>query len=151
MRFDDAATEFEKRVRARGLAVDALGVADALAIMVAFYRDEPVTGITQWFEDALRFTTGVRDRGQGEHFEVNLARVLTTRREAAPPLVRELELTWRFAVTHDLRGMPRVDHWCAARADLPVFEGMVRDSESFAAAQRDTALSVSVIFVNGTG
>ncbi len=150
MRFEDAATEFEKRVLARGMAVDALGVADGLAIMVAFYREAPVTGIDQWFEDALRFTSGVRNRGQGEHFEINLARVLTTRREAAPPLERELELTWRFAVTHDLRGLPRVEHWCAARADLPVFENLVRDSESYDSAQRETALSVSVIAVAGS-
>ena len=151
MRFDDAATEFDKRVRARGMTADTLGMADGLGVMVAFYREEPVTGISQWFEDSLKFSTGVRDRGQGEHFEINLARTLTTRREAAPPLVRELELTWRFAVTHDLRGMPRVEHWCIARADLPVFETMVRDSESFAAAQRETALSVSVIAADGSG
>ena len=151
MRFENAATEFDQRVRARGVTVDALGIPDGLAVMVAFYREEPVTGITQWFEDALKFSSGVRDRGQGEHFEINLARVLTTRREAAPPLVRELELTWRFAVTHDLRGLPRVEHWCIARADLPVFETMVRDSESFAAAQRETALSVSVIVADGSG
>ena len=151
MRFDDAATEFEKRVRARGLAVDALGVVDALALMVAFYREEPVTGITQWFEDALKYSSGVRDRGQGVHFEINLARVLTTRREAAPPQVRELEVTWRFAVNHDLRGLPRVEHWCTARADLPAFETMVRDSESFAAAQRETALSVSLVLADGAG
>jgi hypothetical protein len=151
MRFDDAATEFEQRVRARGMTVDGLGVPDGLAVMVAFYREAPVTGLTQWFENALKYSSGVRDRGQGEHFEINLARVLTTRREAAPPLVRELELTWRFAVTHDLRGLPRVEHWCTARTDLPVFETMVRDSESFAAAQRETALSVSVIAADGSG
>jgi hypothetical protein len=151
MRFEDSATEFDKRVRARGMAVDALGVVDALAIMATFYRDEPVTGLTQWFEDALRFSAGVRDRGQGEHFEVNLARVLTTRREAAPPLVRELELTWRFAVTPELRYVPRVEHWCVARDDLPVFEKLVRESEAFAFAQRETALSVSVLFADGSG
>jgi hypothetical protein len=151
MRFDDAATEFDKRVRARGIAVDALGIPDGFAIMVAFFREEPVTGLTQWFKDALKFSSGVRDRGQGEHFEINVARVLTTRREAAPPLARELELTWRFAVTHDLRGLPPVEHWCIARADLPAFETMVRNSESFAAAQRETALSVSVIVADGSG
>lgn len=151
MRFDDAATEFDKRVRAGGMTADALGIAHGVAVMVAFYREEPVTGITQWFEDALKFSTGVRDRGQGEHFEINLARTLTTRREAAPPLVRVLELTWRFAVTHDLRGIPRVEHWCIARADLPMFETSVRDSESFVAAQRETVLSVSVIAADGAG
>jgi hypothetical protein len=55
----------------------------------------------------------VCDRGQGEHFEVGLARVLTTRREAAPPLVRE--------------------------------------SEAFAVAQRETTLPVSVGFIAGAG
>ena len=35
---------------------------------------------------------GVRDRSQGEHFEVSLARALTTLREAAPSLVRESEV-----------------------------------------------------------
>ena len=151
MRFEDSATEFDQRVRARDMAVDALGVADALAVMAAFYREAPVTGLTAWFEDALKFSAAVRDRGQGEHFEVNLARALTTRREAAPPLVRELELTWRFAVTPELRYVPRVEHWCVARADLPVFEKLVRESEAFAVAQRETALSVSVVFADGTG
>jgi hypothetical protein len=55
----------------------------------------------------------VCDRGQGEHFEVGLARVLTTRREAAPLLVRE--------------------------------------SEAFAVAKRETALSVRVGFMSGAG
>ena len=151
MRFEDSATEFDKRVRARGMAVDALGVVDALAIMATFYRDEPVTGLTQWFRDALRYSTGVRDRGQGEHFEVNLARILTTSREGASPLVRELELTWRFSVTPELRDIPRVEHWCARRDDLPVFEKLVRESEPFAVAQRETALSVSMLFTDGTG
>lgn len=151
MRFDDSATEFDQRLRARGMAVDTLGVVDALAIMTAFYREQPVTGLTQWFEDSLRFSAGVRDRGQGEHFEVNLARVLTTRRESLPPLVRELELTWRFAVTPELRYVPRVEQWCVARTDLPAFEKLVRETEAFAVAQRETALSVSVLFADGTG
>jgi hypothetical protein len=151
MRFEDSATDFDKRVRARGKAVDTLGIDDALAIMTTFYREEPVTGLTQWFRDALRFSAGVRDRGEGEHFEVNLARVLTTARESASPQVRELELTWRFTVTPELRSMPRVEQWYASRDDLPVFEKLVRESEAFAVAQRETALSVSMLFTDATG
>lgn len=151
MRFEDSATRLDQRVRARGMTVDALGIADALAIMAAFYREEPVTNLSQWFRDVLRFSSGVRDRGQGEHFEVNLARVFTTSREGAPPLVRELELTWRFTVTPELRNLPRVEHWCGARGDLPTFETIVRDSEAFAVAQRESALSVSIAFMPGEG
>jgi len=151
MRFEDSAAEFDQSVRARGMAVDALGIADALIIMAEFYREEPATGITHWFEDAPKFSSGVRDRGQGEHFEVSLARVLTTRREAAPPLVRELALTWRFSVGPELRYVPRVEHGCSARGDLPVFATMVRESEALPVAQRETALSVSVGFMTGAG
>jgi hypothetical protein len=94
---------------------------------------------------------GVCDRGQGEHFEVSLARALTTLREAAPSLVRELELTWRFSVSPELRYVPRVEHGCSARGDVPVCATMVRESEAFAVAQRETALSVSVGFMAGDG
>jgi len=151
MRFEDFAIEFTKRVRARGLAVDALGIVDALGLMVAFYRDEPVTGIAPPPDDELKFSWGVRDRGQGEHFEVNLARVVSTRRDGAPPLVRELELTYRFMVTPELRSIPRNALWCYTRPELPIFEKLVGESEALAAAQRDTVLSVSLLLTGGTG
>jgi hypothetical protein len=93
----------------------------------------------------------VRDHGQGEHFEVSLARTLTTRHEAAPPLVRELEPARRFSASPELRYVPRVEHGCSARGDLPVFATMVRESEAFAVAQRETALSVSVGFMAVAG
>lgn len=151
MRFEDSVTEFEKRVHARGLTVEGLGISDALDLMVAFYRDEPVTGIAGRFEDALQFSSGVRDRGQGEHYEINLARVVTSRRDGAPPLVRELELTYRFAATSELRGTPRSEYGCSTSAALPLFESLVRDSEAFAIAQRESPLSVSIIFADGAG
>jgi hypothetical protein len=94
---------------------------------------------------------GVCDRGQGEHFKASLARVLTTRRDARPPMVRELELTWRFSVSPELRYVPRVEHGCSARGDLPVSATMTCESEAFAVVQRETALSVSVGFMAGAG
>lgn len=148
MRVDEFVKEFEKRARARGTALDTLPVADALELMMAFYREVEVTGLVPAPDDALKFSWGVINRGEGEHFEVNLARVLTTRRHAAPPLVRELELTYRFAPTTELGGIPVHALWAYSHADLPVFAPQVRDSEAFAVVQRDTALSVSVIFTD---
>lgn len=69
----------------------------------------------------------------------------------APAGVRELELTWRFFVSPELRYVPRVEHGCSARGDLPVSATMTRESEAFAVAQRETALSVSVGFMAGAG
>lgn len=151
MRIEEFAKEFDKRARARGTALDTLPVADALELMMAFYREVDITDLAPPPDDALKFSWGVINRGEGEHFEVNLARVLTTRREAAPPLVRALELTYRFAPTTELRTIPLHALWCYSRAELPVFATQVRDTEAFAIAQRDTALSVSVIFTDAVG
>ena len=148
MRIDELAKEFEKRARTRGKAFDTLPVADGLELMMTFYREVEVTGLAPAPDDALKFSWGVVNRGEGEHFEVNLARVLTTRREAAPPQVRELELTYRFAPTPELRTIPPHALWCYSHADLPVFATQVRDAEAFDIAQRGTALSVSVIFTD---
>ncbi len=151
MRIEEFTKEFEQRVRARGKALDTLPVADALELMMTFYREVEVTGLAPPPDDALKFSWGVVNRGEGEHFEVNLARVLTTRREAKPPLVRELELTYRFAPTAELRAIPLHALWCYSDADLPVFATQVRETEAFDIAQRDTALSVSVIFTDAAG
>lgn len=151
MRTEEFAKEIEQRIRARGAALDTLAIADALDLMMTFYRQVDVTGIVPPPDDALKFSWGVIDRGQGEHFEVNLVRVLTTRRDAAPPLVRELELTYRFAPTAELRQIPRHELWGYSRAEMPIFATQVRDSEAFGIAQRETTLSVSVIFVDAAG
>lgn len=150
MRFDDFATEFNQRVRARGLKVDSLGIAEAMELMAAFYRDEPVSGITPPPDDHLKFAWGVRDRGEGDHFEVNLARVVSTRREGAPPLAREFELTYRLTASPELRGLPRNEVWCYSVPELKIFEQQVRDTEAFAVLQRDTILSVSVLASGGS-
>jgi len=148
MRTEELTKEFEKRVRASGLALDSLPIADALELMVAFYREVEVTGLVPPPEDVLKFSWGVSNRGEGEHFEVNLTRVLTTPRAAAPPQVRELELTYRFAPKAEFRPIPRHEVWGYSRAELPAFATQVRDTEAFAIAQRETALSVSVMFTD---
>lgn len=148
MRIEEFTKEFDKRARARGKALDTLPVADALELMMAFYREVEVTGLTPAPDDALKFSWGVINRGEGEHFEVNLARVLTTRREGKPPLVRELELTYRFAPTAELRVIPLHALWSYSHADLPIFATQVRESEAFDIAQRETALSVSILFTD---
>ncbi|MEO6565952.1 MAG: hypothetical protein ABIO63_07945 [Casimicrobiaceae bacterium] len=148
MRIEEFTKEFEKRARARGKALDTLSVADALELMMAFYREVEVTGLAQAPDAALKFSWGVVNRDEGDHFEVNMARVLTTRREAGPPLVRELELTYRFAPTAALRTIALHALWCYSHADLPVFGTQVRETEAFDIAQSDTALSVSLIFAD---
>jgi len=147
MKFEEFAKDFETRCRARGVPVDALTVPVALDLMTAFYRDELVTGIDPPPDDALRFSWGVRDRGEGDHFEINLARVVSTRRMDAPPLMRELEVTFRLSPTPELRSVPHHELWCYSRPELPDFVGFVRDSEAYAIAQRETVLSVSLASV----
>ncbi|MEP7327879.1 MAG: hypothetical protein ABI777_01610 [Betaproteobacteria bacterium] len=150
MRPEDFAKEFAKRAQAKGLKVDALPIPDALDLMVAFYSDVPVTGIEPAPDDALKYSWGVRYRGEGEHFEVNLSRVVTSRRVDAAPLVREMELTYRFAPTIELRSFARNEVWCYSRPELPIFVTAVRDSDAFGVAQREIALSISVIYADGT-
>lgn len=150
MRIEDFTKEFEKRVSARGLTLSALPIADALDLMMRFYREVPVTGIEPPPDDALKFSWGVRYRGAGDHFEINLARVVTTRRAPPPHLVRECELTYRFTPTTDLSGIPANEIWCYSRGELAIFAAQVRASEAYAVPPREQVLSISVLYSSGT-
>ena len=119
MRIEDFPKEFDKRLRAKRLALNVLPIVDAVNLMMAFYREVPVTGISPPPDDSLKFAWGVRYRGEGDHFEINLSRVATTRRVDAPPIVREFELTYRLTPTTDLRSIPANEIWAYKRVELP--------------------------------
>ena len=142
MRGSDALEELERYAAAKGHDLSRLTGADAVNLMVGFYRDVRAEGCDpQQAADLLMFQCGSDEAGTGEHFEFDLARQLFLPGaepnaegviEDADDYIWRLHLTLRFVPTPPaLRALPSEEGFCGSPQDVDEFVGGIRRGAAY--------------------
>lgn len=116
-----------------GVNIDVLRLPTTITAFFDFYRDERAIGCEVSDDaDMLLFEWGTFERGDGEHFELGLARQLIF--GADDQKAWQLKLTYAFQPTEMLRGLGSENRWCGSPGDLDSFRQEVEQSPAYEAA-----------------
>ena len=88
--------------------------------------------------DMLLYQWGTHDWGKGPNFELELTRQFIRLDRFKEPEIWQLNLTYRYADSHEFRSLGSGDKWCSSPVDVIGFRAFIDDSESLKlASQRD--------------
>lgn len=146
MRIADTEREFKRLVRERGYDLTTLGPAEAVAVVLDFYRSVHCSEVEPHDGDALLYQWGVFDWGAGKHFEFDLTRQLIRNGGTEDSHINQLHVTLSFPPTPDLSALGQSNQWCWSVADSEVFESFIRESGAFKAVSSLSPSSVNVRF-----
>ena len=119
-------------------SLEQMPVGTFLAGAIAFYRDEPVTGIaTDDGADMLLFQYGSYDWGDGTAFEIDVTRQFAHDHDGT---LSQLQATAYFAPDPALAALGAYDTWCERRADADAFARAVLASPGIAAVRTRSPL-----------
>ena len=117
----------------QGVNIDVLRFESTIAAFFDFYRDEQAEGCALDDDgDMLLFEWGTVDWGEGEHFELSLARQLIF--GPGDGKIWQLKLTYAFEPTGPFRALGDGNRWCAAPEDLGDYRNAVLDSDPYRTA-----------------
>ena len=134
-RSEHAKQMFERQLAAPGVSLKALTPSAGVSHMVTFYRDTRFSNCDPERGDMLLFQWGTYDRGQGEHFELDITRQLALIDSAVRPDadIWQLSLTFMFPGIETLRGLGSWNKWCASPAEVDDFNTFVRGHTAYTA------------------
>ena len=117
----------------QGVNIDVLRLQSTLAAFFEFYRAERAEGCALDADgDMLLFEWGVVDWGDGEHFELSLARQLIFGPDDGK--IWQLKLTYAYEPTDPFRALGDGNQWCATPDDLAAFRETVEGSPAYGTA-----------------
>ena len=123
-----------------GVNIDVLRFESTIAAFFDFYGAERAEGSA--IEDAgdmLLFEWGVVDWGEGENFELSLARRMIFGEDDD---IWQLKLTYAFPPTDAFRALGDGNRWCGSPEDLAEFRDAVEKSDAYRAALAEAALGI---------
>ena len=134
---------------AAGINIDVLRLAPTIAAFFDFYRDERAMGCDPAADaDRLLFEWGTEDWGDGEHFEMSLARQLSYGDDAR---TWQLKLTYAYEPTGEFRALGSENCWCDSPDDLAEFCETVEGSATYKTAADYAAIGIVSIGYYRTG
>jgi hypothetical protein len=140
-------SEGRLRVRLARCANDlaTLSVADGVAAMLDFYRQELASDCAAENGDMILYQWGVHDWGHGPSFELDLTRQFIIQPgNAGDDDMRQLHLTFYFSPDR-FTGVSEGNKWCQSTEELTSFERFLFGSEAYrlAASLHPTRVSVA--------
>lgn len=134
MRPSESASVFRDRVTRSGLSVEDLTPAEAVAQMLAFYREVRAENCVADEEgDMLLFQWGTYDWGDGKTFQVEFTRQFIEPGDEDEEGMSQLSLTLRYSPTDALHELGSGDHWCESPAEAEAFQEFVLANEAYRA------------------
>jgi hypothetical protein len=145
---DNAAAEFENRLRSRGLEVSRLTPDAGFSEAFAFYRDIRAKGCESKGVDGdmLLFQWGTYDWGKGKYFNLDLTRQFVLEGTEDDEGIFQLHLIFLYAPVPMLESLAEGNRWCRSPAELQGFETFVRSSSAYRAALLQTSAKVELSY-----
>lgn len=133
-----------------GVNIDVLRLPTTIAAFFDFYGEERAIGCETGDDaDMLLFEWGTFDWGDGEHFELGLARQLIFGADSKN--VWQLKLTYAFKPTDAFRSLGAENRWCASPDELSRFREGVEQSDVYKAAAAVSEIGIVSIGYFRTG
>jgi hypothetical protein len=145
MKPETAATEFVEFMARRALIRDDLTAEHGVPAMLAYYQEERAEGCS--FEhdaDMLLYEWGTYGRGQGQFFQLGIARQLLLNDGGEDEDFWQLRLTFKFGLTDLLRDLRSGQRWCANPGELAEFESFIRTSGAYRAVSAATPTAMDL-------
>lgn len=125
---------------AAGVNLDVLRLGPTISAFFDFYRDDRAAGCDPADDaDMLLFEWGTVDWGEGEHFELSLARQLIY---GADDNIWQLKLTYAFQPTEIFRTLGAENRWCGTPDELEAFRQEVEGSKAYQTADAHGEISI---------
>lgn len=122
----ESVATFQNAVAASGTTVEELNAMQALAQMLAFYRDVRAEGCDQdEEEDTLIWKWGMYVQGQTTGFQVELIRCFIEPGTEDEDGMSQLTLTLRYTPSETLQALGKGSYWCGSPAESKAFESAV--------------------------
>ncbi len=124
-----------------GINIDVLRFSSTIAAFFDFYGEERADGCALEDDaDMLLFEWGTFDWGDGEHFELSLARQLIF--GPGDENIWQLKLTYAFQPTALFRNLGAENSWCTSPDSLDGFRELVEQSEAYQVAADAAAIGI---------
>ena len=137
---------FLKRIEEAGHKLNSLPITEGIEAMLRFYEEERVDGCDIDEEgDMLLFQWGSNDWGEGEFFEVEIARQLMDQ-AGEDEDVRQLRLIYRFAPDAKLRKLEDGNQWCSSLDEVDAFRTFIHSSQAFKAGVKLDPVEITLEF-----
>ena len=131
----ESAATFRNAIAASGTTLEDLNAVQALAQLLAFYRNVRAEGCDQnEEEDTLIWKWGTYVQGETPSFQVELIRCFIEPGTEDEDGMSQLSLTLRFAPSETLQALGRGSYWCGSPAESQGFESAVLASPAYHAA-----------------
>jgi hypothetical protein len=114
------------------------------ATVIGFYKDVPISGLTQENGDELLFQWGIYEWGHGPTFEFDITRQFIKSATDGDAAISQLRVTAHYRPTAALAAVTSGNAWCKSKLEADAFEQFIRGSNSFAAVQAIEPLKVAV-------
>lgn len=125
----------------QGVNIDVLRLESTIDAFFRFYEAERAEGcVLDADGDMLLFEWGTVDWGEGEHFELSLARQLIFGED--DDKIWQLKLTYAFPPTDGFRALGDGNRWCAAPDALADFRAAVAGSDAYRTAEASAELGI---------
>jgi hypothetical protein len=142
---EEALQMFRGRVERAGLTLEKLTPAEALAQMLAFYREVRADRCVLDAEgDMLLFAWGVRDAGEGETFHLEITRQFIQPGDEDEDGMSQLWIIMHFDTTPALEKIGEGEHWCESPDEANAFQEFVLAHEAYRAVVERTPSKVEV-------
>lgn len=124
-----------------GVNIDVLRFETTIAAFFDFYGEERAEGcVLDADGDMLLFEWGVMDWGEGENFELSLARQMIFGPDDDD--IWQLKLTYGFPPNDAFRALGDGNRWCGSPDDLAEFQQAVEESDAYRAAAADAEMGI---------
>jgi len=134
----------------QGVNIDVLRFDSTIAAFFDFYRDERAEGCAVDEDgDMLLFEWGAVDWGEGDHFELSLARQLIF--GPGDGKIWQLKLTYAYEPTAAFRALGAGNRWCDTLDALAAFREWVDAADAYRTAAEHAEIGIVSIGFYITG
>jgi hypothetical protein len=136
---------FRDRLKRAGLEVEKLSAAEALAQMLAFYKQVRADRCMLDAEgDMLLFGWGTRDTRKGEMFQLEVTRQFIQPGDEDEDGISQIWVQLLYPMTPVLGELGEGEHWCERPSEAAEFEEFVLASEAYRAVVELTPERVEI-------
>jgi len=135
MKLEAAKEELEKFIIQSGKTTVSLTPADAVGVMLDFYRKVRIDDVALEGSDGdmLLYQWGTYDWGHGDYFQFNITRQFIVADLDGDDGFRQLSFTCYFKPEPALDALTENNQWCRAVNNLVGFETFIRESSAYQA------------------
>ena len=147
MRVKTAHNALQKFAREAGVDIDRITAAQAVSLMLDFYKAEPADGVHAEDGDMLLYQWGVYRSfpASASRFRFDLTRQFIVG-DGEDDDIWQLSLTLQYEPGDLLAAVPRGDRWCPSRAGVDEMRLFISQSAAFSAVAALEPIEVTLHF-----